>query len=101
VLGCGHAPSALPEIEVRSKWEVEQREEPKADEVSREIPAVASLSDVACGQAWEVRCSGLRPRGEGESPGGHKHYPESAMGTEGRTPQATSINNELKPEAAP
>jgi hypothetical protein len=39
----------LPEIEVRSQWEVEQREKPKADEVSRETPAVASLSDVACG----------------------------------------------------
>jgi hypothetical protein len=48
---------------------VEHKEEMKADEVSREIPAVASLSDAACGQAWGVRSSGRRPRGEKESPG--------------------------------
>jgi hypothetical protein len=58
---------------VRSKWEVEQKEALKADEVSREIPVMASLSDAACGQAWGVRSSGRRPRGEKESPGAREH----------------------------
>jgi len=49
VQGSGHDPSSLPEIEVRGQWEVEQREELKDDEVSREIPVMASLSVVACG----------------------------------------------------
>jgi hypothetical protein len=58
---------------MRSKWEVEQKEELKADKVSREIPTMASLSDAACGQAWGVRSSGRRPRGAKESSGAREH----------------------------